>query len=310
MARAFSWVVLAYIVAGSVAGMVVLQAGPLLLSGSHGEVAIAAAADFAATVAIFGFSLAFRNSSFYDPYWSIAPPILFGYWVYAAGSPGIYLAGSPGIYLAGSPGGDLLRRSACFTLVAIWALRLTYNWARGWRGLSHEDWRYIDLKEKTGPLYWLVSFVGIHMMPTVLVFLGCLPIYTVVSAASRPFGALDAVAIVVTGTAIALEAAADEQLRAFVTTRRSSSDLLTGGLWALSRHPNYFGEICFWWGIFLFGLAADPTSWWTGIGALSITILFRFVSLPMIETRMLANKPAYAAQVERTNLLVPWFPRS
>ena len=133
--------------------------------------------------------------------------------------------------------------------------------------------------------------------------------FTVVAAGSRPFGALDAVAIFVAGTAIALEAAADEQLRAFVATRRSSSDLLASGLWAWSRHPNYFGEIFFWWGIFLFGLAADPTSWWTGIGALSITIMFRFVSLPMIETRMLAHKPDYKAQIERTNLLLPWFPR-
>jgi len=288
MARAFSWVVLAYIVAGVIA----FATGRLL--PLEGPIAIAAAADLAATAAIFGFSVAFRNSSFYDAYWSVAPPVIFGYWVYSAGTPEI----------------DALRSSACFTLVAIWALRLTYNWARGWRGLSHEDWRYVDLKEKTGPLFWPVSLIGIHMMPTLLVFLGCLPIYTVVAVGSRPFGLLDAIAIFVTGTAIALEAAADEQLRAFVKTRRRSSDLLSSGLWSWSRHPNYFGEIIFWWGIFLFGLAADPTSWWTGIGALSITILFRFVSLPMIETRMLANKPEYKAQVERTNLLVPWFPRS
>ena len=216
-------------------------------------IATAAAADLAATLAIFGFSFAFRNSSFYDAYWSVAPPAILGYWVYSAGTPEI----------------DVLRRSACITLVALWAFRLTYNWARAWQGLSHEDWRYLDLRAKTGPLYWPISFVGIHMMPTLLVFLGCLPIYTVVAVGSRPFGALDAIAVFVTGTAIALEAAADEQLRAFVTPRRSSSDLLSRGLWAWSRHPNYFGEILFWWGLFLFGLAADPSSWWTGIGALS-----------------------------------------
>ena len=156
----------------------------------------------------------------------------------------------------------------------------------------------------------LVAAMRCSALILLLVFLGCLPVYTVVAVGARSFGALDAVAILVTGTAIALEAAADQQLRAFVTTRHNTSNLLASGLWAWSRHPNYFGEILFWWGLFLFGLAADPTSWWTGIGALSITILFRFASLPMIETRMLLNKPDYKAQVERTNLLIPWFPRS
>ena len=288
MLRAFSWVVFAYIAAGAVA----LATGRL--SPFDDAIAVAAAADVAATVTIFAFSLAFRNSSFYDAYWSVAPPVILGYWILSAGNPEI----------------DILRRGACVSLVAIWAVRLTYNWARGWQGLSHQDWRYADIEAKTGPWYWAVSFIGIHMFPTVVVFLGCLPIYSVLTVGSRPFGALDAAAVLVTGTAIALEAAADQQLRTFVTTRRSRSELLASGLWAWSRHPNYLGEILFWWGIFLFGLAADPSSWWTGVGALSITIMFRFVSLPLIETRMLANKPDYKAQIERTNLLVPWFPRS
>jgi steroid 5-alpha reductase family enzyme len=297
MLRAFAWIVLAYLIAGGVA----IATGQLLLldhlafgpPAAWNPIAIAAAADAAATVAIFCFSAAFRNSSFYDAYWSVAPPALLAYWVLSAGELEI----------------DILRRSACLTLVAVWAARLTYNWARGWQGLTHEDWRYLDLQEKAGPLYWPLSFVGIHLIPTIVVFLGCLPLYTVVAVGTRPFGALDVVALLVVGTAVALEAAADEQLRAFVSTRRNSSDLLSSGLWAFSRHPNYFGEILFWWGLFLFGLAADPTSWWTGIGALSITILFRVVSLPMIETRMLANKPEYKTQVDRTNLLVPWLPR-
>ena len=287
MLRAFSWVVLAYLVAGAVA----FTTGRLSPFEDH--VSVAAVADVAATVAIFCFSVAFRNSSFYDAYWSVAPLVIIGYWVSSADATDI----------------DVLRRGACLTLIAIWALRLTYNWARGWQGLSHEDWRYTDLKAKAGPWYWPLSFVGIHMIPTLVVFLACLPVYSVVTAGTRPFNAFDAVAILVVGTAVALEAAADEQLRAFVTTRRSASDLLASGLWASSRHPNYFGEILFWWGLFLFGLAADPKSWWTGIGALSITILFRVVSLPMIEARMLANKPDYKAQVERTNLLVPWLSR-
>jgi steroid 5-alpha reductase family enzyme len=143
-------------------------------------------------------------------------------------------------------------------------------------------------------------------MPTLLVLLGCFPLYVALATGTRPLGLLDLLAALVTGGAIALEASADEQLRRFVATRRDASELLTTGLWAASRHPNYCGELLFWWGLFLFGVAAAPGSLWTCVGALSISALFFGVSLPMIEKRMLARKPGYAAHAARTPLLIPW----
>jgi steroid 5-alpha reductase family enzyme len=195
-------------------------------------------------------------------------------------------------------------------LVAAWGARLTFNWARGWHGLDHEDWRYLDLQAKTGRLYWLVSFAGIHMMPTVWVFLGCLSAYAAVAAGDRPIGPLDAVAACVTAGAIWLEARADRELRAFRMARREAGELLSTGVWAWSRHPNYFGEMSFWWGIYLFGLSAAPTWWWTLVGPLSITLMFRFISLPMMETRMLERRPSFARYRATTPLVVPRPPRA
>jgi steroid 5-alpha reductase family enzyme len=282
--RAFSWIVVAYALALGVAigvGRAVDAASPLWT---------ALWADVAATCVVFAFSVAFRNSSFYDAYWSLAPIAIVVYWLQGA--------------LDGVPAE---RQGLVALLVFAWGIRLTLNWARGWAGLAHEDWRYVDLQAKTGRLYWLVSFSGIHMMPTLWVFGGCLALYPALATGTGGVGALDLVAAVVTGTAIWLEFQADQELRRFRTAPgRRPEEVLDAGLWAFSRHPNYLGEMGFWWGLFLFGLAADPSWWWTAVGPLAITLMFRFASLPMIETRMLARRPeAFAAYRRRTPMVLP-----
>jgi steroid 5-alpha reductase family enzyme len=285
MTKAFGWIAIAYLAALAVAvavGQRVDTDHPLW---------IALWADVAATCVVFAFSVAFRNSSFYDAYWSVAPIAIVVYWIAGAD--------------AGVPAA---RQGLVALLVVAWGVRLTANWARGWTGLDHEDWRYVDLQEKTGPFYWLVSFGGIHMMPTLWVFGGCLALYPALATGTRAFGALDVAAAVVTGTAIWLEYQADNELRRFRTAPgRRREDVLDTGLWALSRHPNYLGEMGFWWGLWLFALAADPAWWWTAIGPLAITAMFRFASLPMIETRMLERRPeGFAAYQRRTPMVLPW----
>ena len=84
---------------------------------------------------------------------------------------------------------------------------------------------------------------------------------------------------------------------------------MTTGLWAYSRHPNYFGEIMFWWGLFIFALAADSCYWWTIAGPLVITILFLFISIPMMDKRSLGRRPGYEEHMERVSALIPWFPK-
>src|SRR5262249_96464 len=119
----------------------------------------------------------------------------------------------------------------------------------------------------------------------------------------RPVGPLDVAALGVTAAGIAVEAVADRQLRRFL---RDASGVVDTGLWRLSRHPNYFGEITFWWGLWLFGLAAAPRWAWTAIGPLSITVLFLAVSIPWMDRRMRARHPAWAEKTASLPALVPW----
>ena len=91
---------------------------------------------------------------------------------------------------------------------------------------------------------------------------------------------------------------------------RKPDDILSTGIWAYSRHPNYLGEMGFWWGLYLFALAADLSYWWAVVGPLSITLMFYFISLPLMETRMRESRPGFAAHVQRTSMVIPWPPKS
>jgi steroid 5-alpha reductase family enzyme len=250
------------------------------------------AADVIATLVIFGFSLRYRNSSFYDPYWSVIPPLLAVYWMWS----------HPGI--PNSP-----RTMLVMALVWLWALRLTANWTVHWGGLQHEDWRYPIVRARAGKAAVWADLFGIHLFPTVQVFLGCLPVYAVMNRGDVPLGWLDALAFVVTLGAIMIETVADLQLHAFIA-KRSPGAFIDTGLWAWSRHPNYFGELSFWWGLMLFGLAAAPTQWWWIVpGALAMTAMFVFASIPFMDKRSLERRPAYCEHMRKVSALVPLPPR-
>jgi steroid 5-alpha reductase family enzyme len=281
--RAFGWILLCYAVA------LVVGVGAWLATPQLDPFVRVAVADVAATLAVFVFSRIFDNSSFYDAYWSVAPMVMAPALALTAGA-------------AGVPG----RVAVVLALVQLWGVRLTLNWARGWGGLDHEDWRYVHFRRTTGRAYWLVSLAGIHLFPTAQVLLGCLALQPALIAGGRPLGWLDAVALLVTGGAITLEAVADVQLRAFRRSQPPAGAILQTGLWARMRHPNYTGELGFWWGLWLFGVAAVPGAWWwTLAGPVAMTLMFAFVSIPLIDRRHVARRPAYAAHMKAVPSLVP-----
>lgn len=242
---------------------------------------------FTATLVVFGSSLLAGNSSMYDPYWSVQPLAIVAY------------------YLVRQPEGPDARAVVVASLLLLYALRLTSNFYRGWQGLGHEDFRYRDFRARFGRAYWPVSLLGIHLFPTLMVFLGCLPLYAAMRAGGRPFGWLDVVAALVVLGSVALAFIVDEQLRRFRRQARNHGKRMTGGLWAYSRHPNYLGEIATWWGLFLFALAAGIEWWWTGVGAVAITLMFVFVSVPMMERRALRTRQGYDEYRARTPMLLP-----
>ena len=113
----------------------------------------------------------------------------------------------------------------------------------------------------------------------------------------------------VTAGGIAIEAISDRQLHAFNESKQPG-EIMARGLWAYSRHPNYFGEVSFWWGLFLFGLASSPQHIWPIAGALAILALFVLGSIPMLDRRSVTRRPEYAEHMKRVSALVPWFRRS
>lgn len=281
----FALVGFAYVIA-HLAAWAAVQALP-----GWSPLAAVAVATSVATVVVFVFSRAFNNTSVYDPYWSVAPFSI-----------ALWLATGPG-------GGDgvTTRQGLVLAVVFVYAARLTLNWARGWTGLSHEDWRYVDFRQKTGKAYWLVSFTALHFFPTVMTYLGSLPLGAALVDGRADFGWLDLVAAVITLMAVGIEGLADEQLRHF-RQHAKPGDICDVGLWRYSRHPNYFGEIGFWVGLWLFGVAAGAP-WWTAVGVVAMIGLFVGASIPMAEKRSLARRPHYAEHQKRVSMLIPWPPK-
>jgi steroid 5-alpha reductase family enzyme len=243
-------------------------------------------ADVAATVVVFAISTVVDNASLYDPYWSVAPPIVLCGWLLIGG-------------------GVPARQALVLTLTVIWAIRLTLNWAMGWRGLSHEDWRYQMLREQPPVPWWIVNLTGIQLMPTLVVYLGLLSAWPAMTVGGRALGWLDALAVAVTVGSIMVEATADIQLRRFTADPARRGQVADVGLWRFSRHPNYLGEIGFWWGLYLFGLAAAPSWWWTVAGPVVMVALFVGVSVPMMDRRSVQRRPGYGAYAARVPALVP-----
>jgi steroid 5-alpha reductase family enzyme len=250
-------------------------------------------ADIAATFAIFVFSRLYKNSSFYDAYWSVIPPLIALYWAMTATAQGV----------------DMTRAWLVVILVWLWGIRLTANWATFWPGLEHEDWRYDPIKTNAGKWNALADFSAIHLFPTVIVFAACIPIYAAVAMDAQPLNWLDYLAATATLLAIFIELVSDIQLHRFLTHCKPG-EIMKTGLWALSRHPNYFGEWLFWAGLALFGVAAVPSAWWWVLpGTVAMLVMFLLASIPMIDKRSLARRPEYATHMQQVSGFMPWFPK-
>lgn len=238
-------------------------------------------ADTVATVVCFIFSLAFKNSSVYDPYWSVAPPVM------VIGFAVVYGLNALGV---------IMLIAVCF-----WGIRLTANWAYTFHGLCHQDWRYTMLCEKTGKFYPIINFIGIHYVPTLIVY-GCmLPVVLAIEAKAE-ITVLSVVFAAVSILAAVMQGIADIQMHKY--RRNRSGAFIRTGLWKHSRHPNYLGEILMWWGMGLCAVCAMPDRWYLILGALANTLLFFFVSIPMADGRQ-SKKEGFSEYKKETRALLP-----
>lgn len=238
-------------------------------------------ADAAATVVTFIFSLIFSNASVYDPYWSVQPPV---------------------ILLAFAAGRELTLFGILLLIVVFfWGIRLTANWAYTFNSLEHQDWRYTMLKEKTGLFYPIINLLGIHMVPTLIVYACILPaVYAV--RMGLPAGVGSILFLCISLGAAVMQGIADIQMHRFRKHRKGT--FIRNGLWKYSRHPNYLGEILMWWGVALAVICAAPRAWYFAAGALINTVLFLVVSIPMADRRQ-SRKDGFEEYKKQTRMLLP-----
>ena len=207
--------------------------------------------------------------------------------------------------------GDLAsagRRYLLVVLVAVWGFRLAGYLA--WRNLGGgEDRRYTAMRARRAN-FTLWSLPAIFLSQAVLAFIVALPLLLALgSASARPVGVVAMVGVVVWAVGLFFEAVGDWQLARFKARPESKGQVMDQGLWKYTRHPNYFGDFCIWWGLF-FVAAETRVALWGIVGPLLMTVLLTRVSgKDLLERTITRRRPGYAGYVARTNGFFPGRPK-
>lgn len=250
-----------------------------------GNMFIAAAVFTAlATVLLFAASCALKDVSVYDPYWSVAPVVIlllcmikYGYWN--------------------------VNSFILLAVVTVWAARLTGNWYITYKGIGQEDWRYAQYRQKCSkPVFYLISFFGLHFVPTVVVYLGL--VSGLLSIQQTRFAPLSIIGIAVMLGAVLLELLSDTAIHKYLREHRGEKRTCDISVWRYSRHPNYLGEMSFWTGMYIYFVPLYPDKWYLGLGFLTIIALFLSVSIPMMEKHNMERRVDYAEYRSRTSILL------
>jgi steroid 5-alpha reductase family enzyme len=198
---------------------------------------------------------------------------------------------------------DYSTRSAlCLGLATLWALRLfVYLTWRNWG--PHEDSRYVQIRQNNQPHFWFKSLYIIFGLQAVLAWLISLVLFGAI-ASSAPINALDYLGAILFLFGFVWESIADWQLSRFKDNANNAGKVLNTGLWRYSRHPNYFGECCVWWGFYLIALAGG--AWWAIISPILMTLLLLKVSgVSLLESTIIERRPAYVDYIKNTNAFIP-----
>ena len=254
-------------------------------------------ADVLATIIVWLFGLLYENVSVYDPYWSVFPPVAFLLWA---------------VYL------NIWSIPVLLLLVSswYWGWRLTRNWVLTFKGIAHEDWRYTKYRSLHPTLFHIINLFGLNMMPTLVVFIAMLPglklfeyclewknVYEYYYGNNSEMLPIIYVCcgFIVCIIAVTIQFIADKQIHDFRAA--NPGKYCNVGLWKHGRHPNYFGEILFWWGIWIMYAVLRGFDGYI-CGPIVMTALFVCISIPLMEKRQLQNKPGYAEYRKQTRMLI------
>ena len=244
--------------------------------------ALAAAIAVATWIA----SLARRDASLVDRTWSL-------------------MIAGPAVAYAFEAGAHGLRAAWLLALVLAWGARLAAYVT--WRNWGHgEDRRYRAIRARNQPRFALKSLVYVFALQAVLAWIVSAPALAALVGV-RTFGAFDVAGIATALVGFAFEAIGDAQMARFKADPAHRGQVMDRGLWRYTRHPNYFGEACFWWGVWLLALSAGgAAAAWTMLSPLLMTVLLLKVSgVALLEKDMAERRPAYRDYVARTNAFIP-----
>ena len=216
--------------------------------------------------------------------------------------PGFSVVALTGLLVEGaSPRGLILS-----LLVAAWGVRLGLYLHRRNHGKG-EDARYQKIRAGYGPSFRWKSLYVVFGLQGLLISVVGLPLLAAI-ASDAPLGLADAVGVGLWITGVLFESIADAQLSAFKADPGSKGRVMDRGLWRYSRHPNYFGNFCMWWGIGVVALGVG--AWFTLVGPILMSVLLLRVSgVSLLESTITERRPEYRAYQERTSSFFPWFPR-
>jgi steroid 5-alpha reductase family enzyme len=238
-------------------------------------------ADVVSTVLVFIFSLILKNASTYDPYWSVAPIVII---VYAC------------LNVKVTSASILVLIAICF-----WGIRLTANWAYTFKNFTYQDWRYTMLSEKTKQFYPLINFLGIHLFPTIVVYLCVIPAVYLVKAEANA-NVFTIIFFVLAILSAILQGVSDIQMHKY--KKKKETPFIRNGVWKYSRHPNYLGEILMWFSMALLVVLTLNNHYYFLIGAIVNFIMFMVVSIPMADKRQ-SKKDGFLEYKKQTRMLLP-----
>ena len=191
-------------------------------------------------------------------------------------------------------------------LISVWALRLSLYIT--WRNWGHgEDRRYQAIRARNQPHFPLKSLYLVFALQAVLAWIISLPLLGAVLDPGR-LGPLDGAGAVLWLLGFVFEAGGDWQLARFKADPANQGKVMQRGLWRLTRHLNYFGDFCMWWGFYLIALSAG--AWWSIVGPLLMSVLLMRVSgVTLLEKDIGERRPQYADYIRRTNAFFPGSPK-
>jgi steroid 5-alpha reductase family enzyme len=193
------------------------------------------------------------------------------------------------------------------TLVSIWGLRLAWH-IHGRNKGKAEDYRYLAWRKAWGEWFYVRSYFQVYLLQGFFLFLIALPVLVIHQGQRTEVGWTDFLGIAIWALGFFFEVIGDAQLAQFIKNPANKGKLMQQGLWAYTRHPNYFGEVVLWWGIWLLSISISG-GWFALIGPVTITFLILQVSgIPMLEKKM-AEHPDFAAYKRRVSSFFPWPPR-